>query len=142
MGQQLGGVAMKAKTLAESQMVNPEYSSAEHEAARMRGDVYAVAQFLTIPAGELVDDPECWRLCVGSSPHMTPADDECKAKVLAVMEDPQRVAFLQKIKRLGQPTVRKQLKKKGLEWLKAMEEAYKDELAAMEPADVKPKQKG
>ena len=131
--------AMKAKRLAPGQMVNPFFSNDAKRAAKDRGETYDVVPFLTLPAGEIVDDPECWKLCIGDRPVMTPADDECRQKVLDAMGSDKRQAFLRNLARQNQPEVRKQMGKSQLEWLDSMLETYGSEVAALDgkPAPAK-----
>jgi hypothetical protein len=119
---------MKAKRLVEGEIVNPLFSNADKAAAIARGEKYEVRQFLKLPKGEIVDDPECWRLCVGKGAPLAPADDECKERVLKIMSAADRKDFLQTLVRLNHPDVRKQQSKNQLEWLDMMVEIYSDEM--------------
>jgi hypothetical protein len=119
---------MKAVRLVEGDIVNPIFSHADKAEASRRGEKYDVKQFLKLPKGELIDDPECWRLCVGKGAPLAPADDECKERVLRVMSASDRKDMLQTLIRLNHPDVRKQQSKGQLDWLDMMEEIYSDEM--------------
>jgi hypothetical protein len=132
---------MKAIRLVEGEIVNPLFSNADKAAAIARGEKYEVRQFLKLPKGEIVDDPECWRLCVGKGAPLAPADDECKERVLKVMSAADRKDFLQTLVRLNHPDVRKQQSKNQLEWLDMMVEIYSDEMDELQnpkPAKAAP----
>lgn len=124
---------MKAKRLTEGRIVNPLFSDADRRAAKAAGKIYDTPKFLTLPIGEIVEDKHCWRLCLGDRPAMVPADEECAAKVEAVMGDAGRKELLTKIRRLQHPDVRKQLGKADMAWLETMEEWHADELTAATP---------
>ena len=129
---------MKATRLKVGEIVNPFYNVTAKAEAKARGQVYDVPPFLTLPIGELVEDPDCWKLCLGTDPVLKPADDECREKVLAAMGSEQRAKFLQNLKRQNHPDVRKQMGKTQLEWLDSMLETYGKEIDAL---DGKPARK-
>lgn len=130
---------MKAKRLVEGEIVNPSFSQADKADAQRRGEKYDVKPFLKLPKGEIIDDPECWRLCVGKGAPLAPADDECKERVLKIMSAEDRKDFLQTLVRLNHPEVRKQQSKSQLEWLDMMVEIYSDEMDELEnPKPAKP----
>lgn len=130
---------MKAKRLVPGQIVNPFYSNQAKADARAAGLPYDVAPFLTLPAGEIVDDPDCWKLCLGESPVMKPHDDECKDKVLEVMGSEKRTAFLRRLKSMSHPDVKKQMGKSQVEWLESMLEIYGGEVDALDAKKPEPK---
>ena len=130
---------MKAKRLVEGQIVNQFFSHEKRREARSKGQRYDVKQFLTFPAGDIVDDPDCWKLCIGDNAVMVPFDDECRQTVLKAMSEPKRMAFLRNIKRQNTPELRKQMSKGHLEWLEDMLESYGIEA---ENLDAKPAQTG
>lgn len=129
---------MKAKRVVSGQMVNPFFSNDERRKAKERDEVYDVVPFLTLPAGEIVDDPDCWKLCLGDRAVMTPADDECRDKVLAAMGSEKRLAFLRNLARQNQPEVRKQMGKSQLEWLDSMMETYSSEVEKLDAPAASP----
>lgn len=129
---------MKAKRLVPGEIGNPHYSEADKRAAKRNGVPYDTKPFLTLPVGEIVDDPDCWRLCVGSDPVMVPADDECKQAVLAKMNDAERKATLAKVIRLNHPDVRKQQTKEQLAWVDMMLEIYAQEIDELQGSTKKP----
>jgi len=130
---------MKAKRLVDGKIVNPFFSYDKRKEARAKGQPYDVKPFLTVPAGEVVDDPDCWKLCVGENAVMVPVDDECKQAVLNAMNDTKRVAFLRNLQRQNHPDVRKQMGRSQVEWLDTMLEAYGKEVAALDgkPTETK-----
>jgi len=119
---------MKAVRLVQGEIVNPLFSQAEKSEVIAAGGKYDVPQFLKLPKGEIIDDPECWRLCVGKGAPLAPADDECKERVLKVMSAADRKDMLGNLIRLNHPDVRKQQSKNQLEWLDMMVEIYSDEM--------------
>lgn len=129
---------MKAKRLVPGQIVNPFFSNDAKRTAKERGEVYDVVPFLTLPAGEIVDDPDCWKLCLGDKAVMTPADDECRDKVLAAMGSEKRQAFLRNLARQNKPEVRKQMGKSQLEWLDLMMDTYGSEVENLDAPAASP----
>lgn len=130
---------MKAERLAIGQIVNPYYSSTAKREAIARGEVYDAPQFLNLPVGEVVDDPDCWKLCLGGTPVMAPADDECRNKVLSAMGSDKRLAFLRNIRRQNHPDVRKQMGKAQTEWIDSMMEVYGKEVEALDGKKPEPR---
>ncbi|MBL8819087.1 MAG: hypothetical protein JNL58_23865 [Planctomyces sp.] len=123
---------MKAKRTSPGQMVNPNYSASARQAAREASQPYDVKQFLNLHVGEIVDDPDCWRLCLPPNACMAPADDECADKVLQAMKSEKRVMFLRNLARMDQAEIRKQMSKGELEWLDEMLKYYSDEVAELQ----------
>jgi hypothetical protein len=123
---------VKATRIKVGQIVNPFFSHDARRLAQQQGVAYDVKPFLDLPIGELVEDPDCWKLCIGDDPALKPADDECREKVLAVMGSEKRSKFLQNLKRQNQAEVRKQMGKSQLEWLDSMLETYGREVAALD----------
>ncbi len=115
---------MKAKLLNNEEMVNPVYL--ETPANERRG----VAQVIPIPAGEVIDSPDAWMLCVVGK--AVPADDECKARYDKYLGDPRRKQLLEQVKRLRAANGVKALDKKTLKWLEYMEATYATELGLKE----------
>jgi hypothetical protein len=130
---------MKAIRLVPGQMVNPFFSSGDRREAVSRSEAYDVPQFLTLPKGQDVDDPDCWKLCLGESPVMKPADDECRAKVFEIMGSEKRTAFLRRLKSMSHPDVRKQMSKAQVEWLDSMLETYGGEVETLDGKKPEPK---
>lgn len=127
---------MKARRLVPGQIVNPFYSHDARRAARDRGEPYDVTPFLTLPKDEIVDDSDCWKLCIGDNAVMAPADDECRQAVLAAMGSEKRKKFLQNLKRQNMPEIRRQMSKAQAEWLDVMIESYGSEIDALDVAAV------
>jgi len=130
---------MKAERTQSAQMVNPFYSPSEKRDTIARGEKYEVPAFLDMPKGEIVDDPDCWKLCLGESPVMKPADAECREKVLLVMGSEKRTAFLRRLKSMSHPDVRKQMGKAQVEWLDSMLETYGGEVETLDARKPAPK---
>lgn len=86
---------MKAIRTVDGLAVNPVFSSAERRRARVEGTPYDVPEFITMPAGQEIDCPDCWRLCVKGL--AVPNDDECRAKFFEVVGDPGRKAITEQI---------------------------------------------
>lgn len=132
---------MKAKRLVDGEIVNPFFSHEKRREARANGQPYDVKPFLICPAGEIVDDADGWKLCVGDNAVMVPADDECRAAVLNAMTSTKRNAFLRNLQRQNQPEIRKQMGKAQLEWIDEMMKTYGGEVAALDakpaPAEAK-----
>lgn len=126
---------MKAKRLVEGEIVNPFFSHEKRREAISKGQPYDVKPFLKLPAGEIVDDPNCWRLCVGDNAVMVPVDDECRQAVLNAMQEPKRLAFLRNLARQNTPEIRRQMGKAQLEWIDEMMKSYGGEV---EKLDAKP----
>lgn len=132
---------MKAERTQAAQMVNPFYSAEQRRDTIARGEKYDVPAFLDMPKGQIVEDPDCWKLCLGESPVMKPADSECREKVLQIMGSEKRTAFLRQLKSMSHPDVRKQMGKAQIEWLDSMLETYGGEvetLDARKPPAPKP----
>lgn len=81
-----------------------------------------------LPAGEIIDHPDCWRLCSGPSPAASPYDKECSDKVLSVLGNPARVAYLAELQANTQPERLKQFSKGEQERLSFLSEQYAEEL--------------
>lgn len=126
---------MKAKRLVPADIRNPYFSFEKRREAMAAGKPYDTVPFLSLPVGEIVDDPDCWKLCIGDDAVMVPHDDECRAAVLAAMDSTKRLKFLQNIRAQNQPEVRKQMSKGQIEWLDEMLAAYGTEV---EKLDSKP----
>lgn len=125
---------MKATRLRTGKDVNPLFSHDAKSRAKAAGVPYETPEFLIFPAGEMVEDPNVWMHCVGTNPEMLPADKECADCVLAKMTDPDRQAFLSRLRRLRSPEIRKQLSKDDLKSLDLWDEIYGDE--ADSPPDL------
>lgn len=123
---------MKAKRLVPGQIVNPHFSHSKRREAIEQGQPYDVVPFLNLPAGEIVDDPDCWKLCIGDETVMAPADEECRQAVLNALGSPRRKTFIDNLRRQNHPEVRKQMSKGQLEWLDSMLESFGKEVAELE----------
>lgn len=68
---------MKAKLIKEEQVVNPKWSAARAERARLAGRAYLTPPQLPAPAGTVIDHPDAFRLVqMGVA---IPADEACRA---------------------------------------------------------------
>ena len=116
---------MKCVLLVDCETVNPLYLTLR------KNERAGIAATVTIPAGQVIENPEAWRLCaIGKA---TPADDECKNRVDAHMGNPARLALIGKIKALMAADGVKSLDARTKQWLEMMKKTYAAELG-IEPA--------
>jgi len=116
---------MKCQLLVPCESVNPLYLSLPKK------DRAGITAIVTIPAGQVIENPDAWRLCaIGKA---TPADEECKNRVDAHMGNPARLALIEKIKALISADGVKSLDVKTKQWLEMMKKTYAAELG-IEPA--------
>lgn len=111
---------MKCVLMVECETTNPLYLSLPK--AERKG----ITPIVKLPAGEVIDHPDAWRLCVigKASPH----DDECRERVLRHMGNPARVALLAKIRAMMAADGVQNLDAKTKKWLEHMKSAYASEL--------------
>lgn len=116
---------MQAVLLTDQETVNPIYLASK--------DRSGIKPILVIPAGEVIEDPDCWRLCVigAASPH----DDECRARALKFTGNPARIALLGKIRALIAAEGVQQLDAKTKKWLDQMKMSYASELGLSVPVE-------
>ena len=120
---------MKAQRLQEAESVNPLFDKQASRLARVRGEKYDEPEFLTHAVGEIVDDKNAWRLCMGEKPMAVPADDECRAKVATFKNSPKRQKFLRGLLTFHQNSqLIEQLGKDGQKYIRQMLSAYQSEL--------------
>lgn len=100
---------MKAIRIVDAVGPNPAYDKAAAKAAKAKGEKYPISADVTYKAGEVVEDPHCWILCVLATPVCRPEDDDCKAKVDAYLKHPSRKSEMEKLKRMASPSVFKDL---------------------------------
>ncbi len=117
---------MKAVRIKDAEIVNPLYSAADHRDARRRGLSYPTQPFLTQPAGQPVEDRDCWIQCVLGT--MAPADDECRAAVEKHLGSERRKQLIAKIRALRAADGVNRLPEPDRKWLEYMEKAYATEL--------------
>ena len=117
---------MKCILLAECETTNPLYLSLG------RKDREGITAIVKLPAGEVIEHADAWRLCVigKASPH----DDECRDRVLKHMGNPARVAMLAKIKAMMAADGVQTLDVKTKRWLDHMKTSYATELG-LHPAE-------
>ena len=137
---------MKAIRIVDAEGPNPAYNKKAATEAKLKGKAYEVPKTVTHKAGDTVDDPDCWILCVVPVPLCKPSDDECKAKVEKYLSHPARKAQIAKLKKMASPAVFKTLPK-GMQqyvttvaakWLDAKEQPPE---VASKDADTKPSPK-
>ena len=109
---------MRAELLIDQQCVNPVYLSSV--------DRTGIEQLLTMPAGTVLEDPDCWRLCTIDVAR--PIDDECRERVLRFIGNPARQELLRKIRSLIAAEGVQRLDAKTLKWLELMKASYGREL--------------
>ena len=102
---------MKAIRIVDALGPNPAFDKAAAKAAKAKGEKYPISPDVTYRAGEVIEDPDCWILCVLATPVCRPEDDECKEKVNAYLNHPSRKSELAKLKRMASPSVFKDLPK-------------------------------
>lgn len=117
---------MKAVRTKEGQARNPLFSYSERRQARINGTPYDTPEMITLPIGDVIDHPDCWRLVVKGV--ALPHDEECSQKVLAYLGAPGRQAILDEIKLLQTAVKTSKLSPKDMKQLQAMERAYAVEL--------------
>lgn len=123
---------MKAIRTVEGLAVNPVFSSADRRRARAEGTLYDVPEFVTLPVGQEIDCPDCWRLCVKGL--AVPNDDECRAKFFEVVGDPGRKAITEQIFLLRTAAKTTKLSAAEQRHLDHLEKAYAVDLKLAEEA--------
>lgn len=123
---------MKAKRIKPAESVNPLHDPMAAKLARKKGEKYTEPETLQHAVGEVVDDPNCWRLCLGSDPPLVPEDDECRKKVESFRNSPRRQKFLRGLLNFfrNQELIN-QLSKDNQTVIRARIEAYEHELLEM-----------
>lgn len=124
---------MKAVRIKDAEIVNPLYSAEAHREARRAGQSYLTPRFLKQPAGQVVDDPDCWMQCVLGT--MAPADDECRKAVESHLGSARRKQLIEKIKALRAADGVNRLPEPDRKWLEHMEKAYASELGIAVPEE-------
>jgi hypothetical protein len=111
---------MKCVLMVECETVNPLYL------ALSKADRKGITPIVKIPAGEVIEHEDAWRLCVigKANPH----DDECRERVLKHMGNPARVALLAKIKAMMAADGVQTLDARTKKWLEHMKTSYAAEL--------------
>ena len=122
---------MKAIRTKPGRARNPLFSVEERRRKKAAGEPYETAEFIELPIGEELDDPDCWRLCVKGM--AVPADDECKKKLFDYLGEPGRKQLLENIRLTQKAAQQNALGPEDAKLLKAMEKAYAFELQLTDP---------
>lgn len=69
---------MKCELIRPMPGANPEYDHREHLAAKAAGKPYTVPSTIELPAGHVIDHPDCWVLVMEGV--AKPLDAECRAR--------------------------------------------------------------
>ncbi len=123
---------MKAKRVTPAESPNPLYDATAARLARKKGEKYTEPENLQHAVDEIVDDPNCWRLCLGADPPLVPHDDECRKKVESFKNSPKRQKFLKGLLNFyrNQELIN-QLSKENQTVIRARIVAYEHELLEM-----------
>ena len=84
---------MKAIRIRPAKTVHPEYFVSQN-----RPDRESVPRFMHHDVGEVVELPDVASMCLGPDPYFAPYDDECRAAVEKLLNSPQRVGELNRLK--------------------------------------------
>jgi hypothetical protein len=113
---------MKCTRTVPGRAVNPLFSRAEKIRAEETGEEYDSLEFLDLPVGQVVDNPDAWKLCVLGK--ALPEDEACRKRVMAYLTAPKREAIVSDIKLLREASKTNSLGEKDKRMLAMMERAY------------------
>jgi hypothetical protein len=113
---------MKCIRTVTGRAVNPLFSRAEKIRAEETGEEYDSLEFLDLPVGQVVDNPDAWKLCVLGK--ALPEDEACRKRVMAYLTAPKREAIVADIKLLREASKTNSLGEKDKRMLAMMERAY------------------
>jgi hypothetical protein len=113
---------MKCIRTVPGRAVNPLFSRAEKIRAEETGEEYDSLEFLDLPVGQVVDNPDAWKLCVLGK--ALPEDEACRKRVMAYLTAPKREAIVADIKLLREASKTNSLGEKDKRMLAMMERAY------------------
>jgi hypothetical protein len=113
---------MKCIRTVTGRAVNPLFSRAEKIRAEETGEGYDSLEFLDLPVGQVVDNPDAWKLCVLGK--ALPEDEACRKRVMAYLTAPKREAIVSDIKLLREASKTNSLGEKDKRMLAMMERAY------------------
>ena len=113
---------MKCIRTVPGRAVNPLFSRAEKIRAEAAGEEYDSLEFLDLPVGQVVDNPDAWKLCVLGK--ALPEDEACRKRVMAYLTAPKREAIVSDIKLLREASKTNSLGEKDKRMLAMMERAY------------------
>jgi len=128
---------MKAIRLRDAKCRNPAYDRRK-SARRVLEGGEPIPHTLECKAGEEVDTPDAWKLCLGADPLLAPADDECRAAVLKVLNSPGRKAELENLKLMYDK--RDQLGADDRKYVEAIFSKHAAEIQGKTPAQKTPAQ--
>jgi hypothetical protein len=123
---------MKAKRLRDAECRNPEYDRQLNK-ERVADGLPPIPHTLTVKKGEVLEI-EHPGLCLGPNPALEPADDECRAAVMRLLENPQRKQELQNLKRMYE--LREQLTPERRKYVEQMFEKHASEIHGDTPIQV------
>jgi hypothetical protein len=113
---------MKCIRTVTGRAVNPLFSREEKIRAEETGEEYDSLEFLDLPVGQVVDNPDAWKLCVLGK--ALPEDEACRKRVMAYLTAPKREAIVADIKLLREASKTNSLGEKDKRMLAMMERAY------------------
>jgi hypothetical protein len=113
---------MKCIRTVPGRAINPLFSRDEKNRVEAAGDMYDSLEFLDLPVGQVVDNPDAWKLCVLGK--ALPEDEACRKRVMAYLTAPKREAIVSDIKLLREASKTNSLGEKDKRMLAMMERAY------------------
>jgi hypothetical protein len=113
---------MKCIRTVTGRAVNPLFSREEKNRVEAAGDMYDSLEFLDLPVGQVVDNPDAWKLCVLGK--ALPEDEACRKRVMSYLTAPKREAIVADIKLLREASKTNSLGEKDKRMLAMMERAY------------------
>jgi hypothetical protein len=113
---------MKCIRTVPGRAINPLFSRDEKNRVEAAGDMYDSLEFLDLPVGQVVDNPDAWKLCVLGK--ALPEDEACRKRVMAYLTAPKREAIVSDIKLLREASTTNSLGEKDKRMLAMMERAY------------------
>jgi hypothetical protein len=113
---------MKCIRTVPGRAINPLFSRDEKNRVEAAGDMYDSLEFLDLPVGQVVDNPDAWKLCVLGK--ALPEDEACRKRVMAYLTAPKREAIVADIKLLREASKTNSLGEKDKRMLAMMERAY------------------
>jgi hypothetical protein len=113
---------MKCIRTVPGRAINPLFSRDEKNRVEAAGEGYDSLEFLDLPVGQVVDNPDAWKLCVLGK--ALPEDEACRKRVMAYLTAPKREAIVEDIKLLREASKTNSLGEKDKRMLAMMERAY------------------
>lgn len=122
---------MRAKLLVTVMRRNPEYNRRVN-LDRVKQGLPQIPHMIEAKSGDIVDHPDCWRLCMGPEPLAAPADAECANRVLQELNSPARKVELEKIRTMH--AMRKDLTtQESRDYVDGLYGTYADEINGHSP---------